>query len=570
MKRLFSLIFVAVFASLSLTSCASGNSIVPNSHVTIAEVGVLSTLNNDVADSKLNAVSSDLARLTLQDFYELDKSGELVANKAFGSVKVIKQSPFTVTYTFGKSAVWSDGSQMDATDLALAVAAAKNSAFNSTHGKSSLNRAEIVGVPSVGEKSLTIKFPAPVADWKTVLSVAVPAHIVGQAAGFEGTVAVVRANILDAISKSDTGLLAKLASSYSASFAPTAPVANFVTNGAYAYESVSATEIKLKAVQDYAGTHSAVAEKINVNIFTDNTSAFKAVSKGVVDVFMPTPTLIEPQSDLVAQSKAIKAGVVNVISLASHSVEQFVINQSRGSLADASYSDPVVAQTLRKAFLNLVPKTRVLDFASLTQTVTRSDSFVYAQGSKNYSAVTSANGSNDYVIQDAEKASELVASLKLETVPTIRVLFDSDSPDAVTEWTLLSSHANETGLRLANVSSPDPSERLAIGGYDVYLGPLPLLGAGSGSVQQLASGPSRILPKAFKALTSEVLSGDSKKLSSAMQALDKKLFELGYGLPLYQLPRFALFNSRVSGVATDPSGSNVTWGYWTWHVSADK
>ena len=193
MKRLISLAAVSTLAALSLTACSSTNTVVPNSHVTVAEVGSLTSLNADVTSAASNKIASDVSVLTTQNFYEVDKNGELVANPSFGTVKVVKESPFTVTYSFGKEAVWSDGSKMDSTDLALAVTAAKNAEFNSIHFGTSLSGASIVGTPKAGDSSLTLQFDKPIADWKTVVDVTVPAHVVGKFAEIGGNVAAVRA-----------------------------------------------------------------------------------------------------------------------------------------------------------------------------------------------------------------------------------------------------------------------------------------------------------------------------------------------------------------------------------------
>lgn len=570
MKRLISLAAVSTLAALSLTACSSTNTVVPNSHVTVAEVGSLTSLNADVVSAASNKIASDVSVLTTQNFYEVDKNGELVANPSFGTVKLVKESPFTVTYTFGKEAVWADGSKMDSTDLALAVTAAKNPEFNSVHYGSSLTGASIVGTPKAGESSLTLQFEKPIADWKTVVDVTVPAHVVGKFAEIGGNVAAVRAGVISAIVDQKTDVLAKLATGYTDAFKPSAAVENFVANGAYAFTEVSATKVVLKAQRDYRGLHSGIAETVNVLTFEDNASAYKSVAAGKADVFAPQVTLNEPQADLVSQSQSLSTKTVTVLAPGSSLSEQFVLNLGSGNFADSSYSDPKTALTLRQAFLNVVPKTRAVDFASMTQTVSKSDSFVYSSSSKNYSAVASSNGSSNYILQDAEKASELVASLNLPKTPTIRVLFDSDNPAAVAEWTLLSDHAASTGMRLSNVSIPDPSAKLAAGEYEVYLGPLPLLGVGVGSVQSLANGPAKMPASTFEALTKDVFTATDKNLGSVLQALDKQLFDLGYGLPMYQLPTLLVYNNRIQGFSADPFGNNSTWGYWTWHVSTDK
>ena len=163
-----------------------------------------------------------------------------------------------------------------------------------------------------------------------------------------------------------------------------------------------------------------------------------------------------------------------------------------------------------------------------------------------------------------------MASLKLPRKPTIRVLFDSDNPAAIAEWTLLSDNASTSGIRLTNVSSSDPSELLASGLYDVFLGPQQLVGVGAGSVQQLLNGPSKLPSETYSELTKDVLVANEKSLGAALQTLDAKLFELGYGLPMYQLPNLLVYNKRIQRLNADPYGANSTWGYWTWNVSADK
>jgi peptide/nickel transport system substrate-binding protein len=163
-----------------------------------------------------------------------------------------------------------------------------------------------------------------------------------------------------------------------------------------------------------------------------------------------------------------------------------------------------------------------------------------------------------------------VASAKLSFVPTVKVLFDTDDPAAVAEWTLLSDHASDAGFRLMNISAEDPSLRYNNNAYDVYIGKAPQMGVGFGSIQQLVNGPNRMPMEQFLGLTAEVIAADSKTLDAKLQDLDKKLFELGIGLPLYQVPTLLVYNQRIKGLVADPTASNFTWGYWTWKVSPDK
>ena len=570
MKRFSSIVAGLLLVVVSLTGCSAGSSIVVNSHVTIGQVGNITTLNSDVRESAANNIVRDLRALTLQGFYEIDDDGALVANEAFGEVKIAKQEPFTVSYELAKTALWSDGSSVDSTDLALAVTAAKEAEFNSLRFGSSLSAATIVGAPKPGGNSLVLSFPTPIADWRTVVEVSAAAHVVGKAAGLTGNVGTVRAGILSAITNKDTEQLKKLAVAYSSAFTAGGDPTNFPTNGAYTITKVETDSLELKAVRDFTGTHSAIAETIYFKLFADNASAFKAVAAEEVDLFTPLATLNEPQSDLIALAQALDTKTFTLLAPTSSRSEQFLLNLGEGTFADATYKNPETAATLRKAFMNIVPKARAYDFASLTQVITRSDSFVYSSASKNYSAVAGSNSSADYQLQDVERASELIASLKLPYQPVVKVLFDTDNQAAVAEWTLLSDNASSAGFRLMNISSDDPSTRYKQGKYNVYLGNFPLLGAGFGSVQQLLNGPNRMPAEQFLGLTADVIAAQPKNLDAKLQALDQKLFEIGIGLPMYESPTLLVHNQRIQGLVADPTAATSTWGYWTWKVSADK
>ena len=82
MKRLISLVAASMLVALSLTGCSPADSVVPNSHVTVAEVGTITTLNADVATAQSNKIASDIALLTSQNFYEVDKTCLLYTSDA--------------------------------------------------------------------------------------------------------------------------------------------------------------------------------------------------------------------------------------------------------------------------------------------------------------------------------------------------------------------------------------------------------------------------------------------------------------------------------------------------------
>jgi peptide/nickel transport system substrate-binding protein len=180
LKRFVISLFIAAFASLSLTACSGG--VVADSEINVAEIGSLYSINTDVGDAVSAHNQSELANLTTASFYNLDDAGNLVANTKLGTVELVTQSPFTVKYEIAEGAKWSDGVAIDAADLALSFAAGRELQaidFGSVRAGTGIRYAKLGKKPAFGDRVLTLTFEHPVTDYQTALTLSVPAHVIG-------------------------------------------------------------------------------------------------------------------------------------------------------------------------------------------------------------------------------------------------------------------------------------------------------------------------------------------------------------------------------------------------------
>ncbi|MFY7819429.1 MAG: hypothetical protein ACOVP3_01115, partial [Rhodoluna sp.] len=246
MKRLLALVLIAVFGVSSLTACSAEQGVISGSQISIAQIGELNSINPDVSSDLTTAHNaSELANLTTAKFFDLGPTGELIANEKLGTVEASGTKQMRVTYTLNDSAVWSDGVAIDAADLALSFAAATSlggSNFYSVRRDSGLQFANLTSAPKIGDKSLTLEFSSPVADYKTALTLSVAAHTVAANAFGSPDASAAKAEALNAILNQDITALDSLAEAYRSGFDSWQGITDeslFVSSGAYRVAKVS-------------------------------------------------------------------------------------------------------------------------------------------------------------------------------------------------------------------------------------------------------------------------------------------------------------------------------------------
>ncbi len=578
MKRLLALVLTAVIGVSSLTACSSDQGIVAGSQINIAQIGELKSINPDVSSDLTTAHNaSELANLTTARFFDLSATGELVANEKLGTVEVSGTRQLRVTYTLAESAKWSDGVAIDATDLALSFAAATSlggSNFYSVRRDSGLQFASLASKPKVGDKSLTLAFSTPVADYQNALSLSVAAHTVSATAFEETEATAAKEAVLNAIVNEDLVALDALAQAYRSGFDSWQGITDerlFVSSGAYRVAAVAdKTSVHLVANDGYQNGLLPRTQKVTLRYFADATAAIAAMSSGEIDIATAEDSGIASLGDILGLVSSIKTPKVSSVVKSGASTEQVIFNFRSTSVfsTERNSQDPAAALAVRKAFLNLIPKSRIITGISQNYSVAASDSLVFSSGMNYYDSSVSENGLTEYLFQDVEKASELMAASGLELPRKVRVVFDTDNPRAQAAWILLRERALSAGFKLRDLSSQDPTQVLASGDFDVYIGARPVVSLPSENIFAITSsavfGYSSDLADA--ALEELALASDERDRGAALAKLDKLLVADAYGMPLYEVPSLLVYADRIKGYVPSAFADSATWGYQNWTV----
>lgn len=587
MKRLISAMIIAAAGLGNLTACSSNtaSSLVPNSIINIAQIGQLYSINSDVAPLGAEQDASELANLTSAAFFNTDASGNLVANPKLGNVKVLSRNPLKVKYSLVAGARWSDGALIDATDLALSWAAGSKLGgedFGSVRSHSGISNASIVGPVIAGSNSITLEFAHPVADFQNALRLSVAAHVIGRLLHQgRADVSAQKKFVLDAINNKDAAALKLIAAAYVGDFlvkshlsvASNNPI--LVSSGPYRVEKFTAdNDITLVANSNYESGKPTKVERVHLLYYGDATAAVAGMSTSGIDIATAEDSGLASLSDIQQLADSIKTVKIKTVVAAGATSEQVLFNFAPGGIfAEGTSSNTAErALKLRQAFLNLVPKKRILQAVSRRYNAASSDSFVFNAGSDFYQSAIRDNGSDSFLIQDVEKAGEIMKSIGIARPETVRVLFDTGNPRAQEEWQLLQVRAADAGFILQSVASSDPSATIASGDYDVYIGPRPLIAAPGADVFALTSG-------SFNGFSSSAIDAILAKYASAkpgiaqdeqLKNIDVELFKEAFGMPLYEVPSMLLFTSRVGGFVASPNGNSATWGYYNWSIKASS
>lgn len=565
MKKFFAAIAILVLSLIGLTAC-SASGIQAGSQLSIGELVEFNSINGDnVTGDGSRYTNEQIAALVDPGFYFTDAAGTLVANKTFGSVKVISKNPFQVRYSLTGTAKWSDGQQLTASDLLLSWLAAKNpldAGFNSIRSGSGMQWANSVPVASADQLSLTIKFDHPVSDYKTVLTINGAAHVAAKKAFAIQDNAEALARFDTAVKDANLEDQKLIAASYAEIY-----LARNLSNpeakigaGPYLIESYDPGKaLTLKANAAFSWGPPPTIEKVTVRLYSDSTTILAAMQSGLVDIAAPQESGIATIADITALAKSSGA---KIEIGASNDVEAVLLNFASGSVF---HSDA----NLRSAFLKLIPTAKIQAALSADSPVIKAKSWIYSNSSNYYQPFIESNGSAAFEIQNAEAAAELIAKVDVRKPIDLRVLYDSDNPRSRQEFTLLGQYANSVGFNLIDVSTKDPREVYLTGQFDAYITTVALAGETGGNPywftgNSVTGFKSTEVDQLLATFSTQV---DETDRVSTLKKLDGLIYSSQFGLPLYQVPSILVYGKRIKTIVDAPTGGSATYGYWNWTLS---
>ncbi|KGJ81103.1 hypothetical protein GY21_01685 [Cryobacterium roopkundense] len=550
------------------------------------------TYGNSTANLGVGSLTNDW-------FFSVDDTPAVVRDESFGHYERVSTDPLTVKYTVNSGVKWSDGTAVDAADLLLNWVA--NSRARDTPGYvpgalADAQTHEIKGdlpadtvyfdsgaqpdsglglvhdLPTVSDdnRSITMVYSAPYADWELVFPAALPAHVVGQKALGLTDSAESKKAVSSAITSGDTGPLSRVASVWNSGFNFTEMPADtelMLSTGPYTISGIEAGEsVTLTANPEYTGARKPSIETVVLRRIGDPLAAVQALGTGEVDV------LSTPATAAVADSLE---ALENVTSLSGSGGTYEHIDVQAAQSKSGVFDDLRV----RQAFLRVVPRQQMVD--ELVTPVAGDpavprDSQVLVPGTPGYAESVKQNGSRAYADVDVPGARALLAAAGV-SAPEVCVLYESSNPRRVQEFTLIAASAAQAGFVVTDCGDPDWRELLgAANHYDAALfgWSTPSLAVSATSDTFRTGGSNNFSyfsnPEVDAVTAALGVELDPATQIDLQQRLDTLLWDNAYGLPLFDLPIVTAHSDRVTGVAPSILAPQLLWNLPDWTVDDSR
>lgn len=606
---------LTALASLGLVAAILTPAQAARGTVVVHETNPHTGFNNGVQGYNL-ATNATQRYLRFSDFNYYGQSRNLIQNTTLGTYRVTsnKSTDFRYTLTVKPGRLWSDGTPITAEDLLLqhvicsreyAKAAGLGDydkdklpgmAFNAACLLSSAYMTFNAGEPilSSDKMSITFRFKQRFPDWDLFLPTLAPVHAYVHITNGKTSLQTVAANeaardeFVKAYTDKDTKMLKAIGDVWSKSYnsatinASTTNPLLWVGNGGFTI--VSATpgiggSIILKANPRYNSGPAVTGsiDNIVIKYVTDGTPAIQALENGEITMYNGQPT-----GDGIAALKKLKG--VSIQSGRGGTYEH--INPRVGTIAgQAPYTGIFAGMSqraidLRRGFLLCVPRQEIIeklvhvmnpDIELLnTPTVMPTD--------PRYNSIIAVNGSKFFTGPQSflnKRGTELVKKHVPDALTKpikITMLVPGANQRRADQAQLIKANVRKCGFDVTLDTQVSWSPILIDSKYDVVFfgwlststaqAPTRAVFHPSGSNNRTAADGGASLNASLDRIFSNVLS--EKVLQTEFIKIDRKVFEYGFSLPIFQHPSFAAWDSNLKNVKPRDLGPTLVWNYWEW------
>lgn len=529
---------------LGVTGCAPAlpETVVPGTKAVVGWTGAFTSAN---AAAVPTAGNLDVAAMIRAGFGSL-VDGAFVADEGFGSVTIVSDDPFTVTYDLAEPA-WSDGIPLDAADLLVGWAASVGYFGASSEEESDAEASDPADaeVPRIDEFARSIEVAAahPRSDWQTAVTVAVPAHVLGAQAFDIDDAMEAKQAVIAAIQSGDADGVAELAAAWNEGFSlkgATVPDELLLSSGPFLVDEVKADGKSVELVPNpaYRGGRTPQIARIELAPIGDDPIAAAGTELDVVQV-APSAANQQPIRDLERKD--------------------FSADPTRDGTIWAALLNPsgvFTSAQVRTAFLHAVPSSALMEggagqwraaYAPTTSMTTSTESAAYEIVNED-SGFAEAIGTTQN-----EPALEREAAGVAAGAP-VCVLYDRASEFAVGAFAAMQVAAAEAGWSVTDCSFDDFSVGLEQRRWDAAIVRVPLpetpeeIAAqwGSGGVQSITrqADPERDALIAQLAQTTDVY--EARALRAQIEA---SIVRSAVALPIAANPVITIVDRDVTGVA---------------------
>lgn len=591
---------VLALTATTLAACAppeddeGGNSDNGGSRITVGWNQPFFSYNDDTSNGNAtaNAVITYMTRETL-NYY--DEEQELLENESFGSIEKISDDPLTVEYTVADDAKWSDGTPVDAADLLLewAAGSGKLNTVEAGDVEKDDNNVPILGegevffdsssaglplteTPEISEdrKTLTLTYSEPFADWELQMNGGgVAAHSTVMNALDISDPEEAKQTFIDAVESGDASVLGPVSTFWNSGYdfkSLPDDESLYLSSGPYVLTAMEdGQSATLEKNPEYSGDHEGQIDTITVLWNEDPNAQAQQLENGEIDLVGPQAT-----TDIVEALQGIDGVEVETGVEASYEHVDLVVDNGGPFSPEAYGGDAATAQTVREAFLTAYPRQDIIDrlIAPLEDGAETRDSFIVTPGSPTYDEIVAANGSDAFGDADPAAAAALLESVGV-TSPTVRIMFAADNVRRENEFDIIKPVLEEAGFVIEDARNVDWGSKLGDGTYDAafFAWQSTSTGVTESQATYFTGGLNNLTgysqPEMDALWDQLAVTTDEDEQVALQTQIDQTLFDYAYGLPLFQFPSVAAWNSeRVSGVTPAPLSPTIFHAFWEWEI----
>jgi peptide/nickel transport system substrate-binding protein len=539
------------------SSSSSASASTSNKTITWAYEQEFAQYNSNTADgnSSANAV---VVNGVLNGFTQFNPDGTLGKNTDFGTYEKTSDSPLTMKLTINDKAVWSDGVPIECDDIALVwlalsgVTGEKGFSFATNAGYEDMNKPEC----KAGDKTVTITFKKPFADWDGLFSsgVIMPAHIVEKQGGLSK-------KIVDYLDTPTSPELAKAIEFYNKGWAfnPGELKKDIMpASGPYQIDSWAAGQsLTLKTNPKWWGK----APKTGTVVirYIGGPQQAQALQNGEVQVMDP-----QPQVDIVNQLKA-----------QGDKIDFSTSDQFTYEHIDYSFKGMFKDKAMREAFTKCLPRQQIIDNLIKPQ---NPEAKIYQSRFKfpfqpEYKEFETGVGGEKYNTVDIAGAKTLLAG----KTPTVRIGWRKDPAQLnkrrADTVSLIQASCAQAGFKVVDIGTPTFFQKeWPAANYDVAMfawsgSPLvtssnDIFTTGGGNNPNGYSNPE--VDKLVAQLSAEL---DKDKQTAIIKQIDTALWNDLATVPLFAFPAIMAKSKTLQGIEFNATQADLTWNVGDWSLS---
>ncbi len=556
--------------------------------------------NDDTTTGNATA-NANILYLIQGEFNYYNPDLELVQDESYGTYEKVSDDPLTVKYTVDDDMKWSDGTAVDAADMMLQWAALSG-ALNTVEGDA-VERDPETGAPaesaggqvffdgqtpgmslvsetpeiSDDNKSITLVYDKPFADWEDAFDTGVPGHATAMKALNISDPQEAKDALIKAIQEKDNDALSKIANFWNSGYDYTSfPEDELLrlSSGAYVMTAFEENQfMTLEANPDYEGDRKAQIEKITIRWNEDPLASVQALQNGELD-------MISPQSspDVLQALEGLEGVTVETGVEATYEHVDLTYNNG-GPFDPKTYGgDAEKAKAVRLAFLKTIPRQEILDklIVPLQPDAELRDSQTITPGAPGYDELVAENGSADFAEVDIEGAKKLLADAGVKTPVDVRFLFAADNVRREESYELIRQSAKQAGFNVIDKSNADWGSLLGSGTYDATeFGWQSTSTAVTESDANYSSDggnnfggfKNEEVDKLYDELQTTT---DEARQLEIQTEVEKILWADGFGVTIYQFPSITAYNENISNVQPIKLSPTIFHGFWEWEAGGGE